>query len=142
MGDSKNFGTRVTALRNERKLTREELAKMADISPSALKLYEYGDRYPTVTIAERIANALGVTVAALTGEEGEIIERAREMYGSKGVREINDLIEEVSGLFAGGELPEEDKDNMMKAFTEIYFLSKEKNRRFVPKKYRKDEEKD
>lgn len=80
--------------------------------------------------------------AILTGEEGEIIERAREMYGSKDVREINDLIEEVSGLFAGGELPEEDKDNMMKAFTDIYFLSKEKNRRFVPKKYRKDVKKD
>ncbi len=80
--------------------------------------------------------------AILTGEEGEIIERAREMYGSKDVREINDLIEEVSGLFAGGELPEEDKDNMMKDFTDIYFLSKEKNRRFVPKKYRKDVKKD
>ena len=80
--------------------------------------------------------------AILTGEEGEIIERAREMYGSKDVREINDLIEEVSGLFAGGELPEEDKDNMMKAFTDIYFLSKEKNRRFVPKKYRKDVKRD
>ena len=80
--------------------------------------------------------------AILTGEEGEIIERAREIYGSKDVREINDLIEEVSGLFAGGELPEEDKDNMMKAFTDIYFLSKEKNRRFVPKKYRKDVKKD
>ena len=80
--------------------------------------------------------------AILTGEEGEIIERAREMYGSKDVREINDLIEEVSGLFAGGELPEEDIDNMMKAFTDIYFLSKEKNRRFVPKKYRKDVKKD
>lgn len=80
--------------------------------------------------------------AILTGEEGEIIERAREMYGSKDVREINDLIEEVSGLFAGGELPEKDKDNMMKAFTDIYFLSKEKNRRFVPKKYRKDVKKD
>ena len=64
------------------------------------------------------------------------------MYGSKDVREINDLIEEVSGLFAGGELPEEDKDNMMKAFTDIYFLSKEKNRRFVPKKYRKEVKKD
>ena len=64
------------------------------------------------------------------------------MYGSKDVREINDLIEEVSGLFAGGELPEEDIDNMMKAFTDIYFLSKEKNRRFVPKKYRKDVKKD
>ena len=45
MGDSKNFGTRVTALRNERKLTREELAKMADISPSALKLYVYRSAY-------------------------------------------------------------------------------------------------
>ena len=28
----------------------------------------------------------------------------------------------------------------MKAFTEIYFMSKEQNRKYVPKKYSKEEE--
>ncbi len=101
MGDSINFGTRLTEARNAMQLTREELAEKVSLSSRTLKLYEHGERYPTVRIAERIADALGVTVAALTGEEGEIIERAREMYGSKGVSEISDLLGEVSGLFAG-----------------------------------------
>ena len=36
------------------------------------------------------------------------------------------------------ELPEEDKDALMRAFTDAYFTAKEKNSRFTPKKYRKD----
>lgn len=46
------------------------------------------------------------------------------------------LIKEVSGLYAGGELAEEDMDAMMKAIQEAYWIAKEKNRKFVPKKYR------
>ena len=92
----------------------------------------------TVDIASRLAEALDVSVAALLGEEGDIIEKARAEYGSKGVRDLRELIDDVSGLFAGGELPEEDKDALMRAFSEAYFIAKEKNRRFTPKKYRKD----
>ena len=57
---------------------------------------------------------------------------------SRGVRDLRELIDDVSGLFAGGELPEEDKDALMRAFTDAYFTAKEKNSRFTPKKYRKD----
>ena len=46
------------------------------------------------------------------------------------------LVKEVSGLYAGGELAEEDMDAMMKAIQEAYWIAKEKNRKYVPKKYR------
>ena len=103
-------------------------------------MYEQGERYPALDIVERLANALDVTIAELVGEEGGAMERARKEYGNKGARDLQELLDEVTGLFSGGELPEEDKDVLMSAFTEIYFMSKVKNRRFTPKKYRKDDE--
>ena len=133
-----NFGERLLEARKEKKLTREKLAGLADISSKTIANYEFGERYPTIDLASRLAAALGVSVASLIGEEGDIIEKAREEYGSRGVRDLRELIDDVSGLFAGGELPEEDKDALMRAFTDAYFTAKEKNSRFTPKKYRKD----
>lgn len=46
----------------------------------------------------------------------------------------------TSAFFFGGELPEEDRDNVMQAIQEAYWRSKEKNKKYTPKKYRKDEE--
>jgi transcriptional regulator with XRE-family HTH domain len=133
-----NFGERLLEARKAKNLTREALAKKARITSKTIANYESGERYPTVDIASRLAEALEVSVAALLGEEGDIIEKAREQYGSKGIRDLRELIDDVTGLFAGGELPEEDKDALMRAFSDAYFIAKEKNRRFTPKKYRKD----
>ncbi|MDY3215152.1 MAG: helix-turn-helix transcriptional regulator [Ruminococcus sp.] len=133
-----NFGERLLEARKSKDFTRDALAKKANVSSKTIANYESGDRYPTVDIASRLAEALDVSVAALLGEEGDIIEKARAEHGSKGVRDLRELIDDVSGLFAGGELPEEDKDALMRAFSEAYFIAKEKNRRFTPKKYRKD----
>ena len=44
---------------------------------------------------------------------------------------------EVTGLFAGGELADEDLDEMMKGIQEAYWIAKEKNKKYTPKKYRK-----
>jgi hypothetical protein len=38
-------------------------------------------------------------------------------------------------LFAGGKLNDEDRDKVFKAITEIYWKSKEKNKKYIPKKY-------
>ena len=137
MSDGKNFGIRLNEARIRKNMTLESLSKAVDLTTRTLSMYEQGERYPTVDNAQKIAAALDVSVASLIGEEGEIIERARNEYGSKGVRDINLLLAEVKGLFAGGELPEEDKDTLMKAFTEAYFIAKEKNRKYTPKRYRK-----
>lgn len=66
----------------------------------------------------------------------DFVIKATEKYGSRGHEQAERLIKEVSGLYAGGELAEEDMDAMMKAIQEAYWIAKEKNRKFVPKKYR------
>ena len=45
---------------------------------------------------------------------------------------------QVNGLFAGGEMAEEDMDEMMLAIQEAYWLAKKKNRKYMPKKFVED----
>ena len=45
---------------------------------------------------------------------------------------------EVTGLFAGGEMAEEDMDIMMKAIQDAYWIAKDKNKKFAPKKNSKE----
>ena len=45
---------------------------------------------------------------------------------------------DMSGLFAGGTLSEQDKDAVMKALQDIYWESKARNvEKYTPKKYKK-----
>ena len=61
-----------------------------------------------------------------------------EQYGSRGMKQAKDLIEGMSGLFAGGTLSEQDKDAVMKALQDIYWESKARNvEKYTPKKYKK-----
>ena len=80
---------------------------------------------------------LEMLVSELLGENGTLVAQAAEKYGSRGARQAQDLMSEVTGLFAGGELAEEDLDVMMKAITEAYWIAKEKNKKFAPKKRKK-----
>mgnify|MGYP004527492339 CR=1 len=60
---------------------------------------------------------------------------AGSAYGTRGKQQAQALIAEVSGLFAGGDMAEEDMDEMMKAIQDAYWIAKEKNRKYTPKKY-------
>ncbi len=50
------------------------------------------------------------------------------------------LVNEVIGLFAGGEIDEEEKDGIMAALNEAYWIAKRKNQKYTPKKYRGENE--
>jgi transcriptional regulator with XRE-family HTH domain len=56
---------RVRALRAERNLTLEALAARSDVSRSMLSLIERGESSATAVVLEKIATALGVTLASL-----------------------------------------------------------------------------
>lgn len=43
-------------------------------------------------------------------EKDEYIEQARELYGAKGVRDMDELLRDNAALFAGGELSQDQKD--------------------------------
>ncbi len=49
------------------------------------------------------------------------------------------MLAEVTGLFAGGEMADEDMREMVDAIQEAYLIAKKSNKKYTPKKYRKGE---
>ena len=62
---------------------------------------------------------------------------AQQKGGVKAARDIEELVQEVTGLFAGGQLDEESLEGAMRALNDAYWLAKEKNKKYAPKRYRK-----
>ena len=46
------------------------------------------------------------------------------------------LVDELTGLFSGGQMAEEDMDELMLAIQKAYIIAKEDSRKYTPKKYR------
>jgi len=60
MGDSNKIGTRLTALRNERKLSLGDLASRSGLSESELGAIESGRHSPSIAPLVKLSRALGV----------------------------------------------------------------------------------
>ena len=65
MNVNKELGMRIRYLREQKKMTLEDLSFEADINKNYLSDLERGNRNPTVKILERIAVALGITLEEL-----------------------------------------------------------------------------
>lgn len=131
------FGEKVRKARLAAKYSQKQLAEMTGIALRTIQNYESGERMPKQKETyPLLADALGIEVSSLMDDNADFVIKATEKYGSKGHEQAERLIKEVSGLYAGGELAEEDMEAMMRAFQEAYWKAKEKNRKHVPKKYR------
>lgn len=64
---SKQFGARLTILREQKKISIPRLAALAGIDYMQIHRYETGKTQPTLESAVRIATGLGVTLDELTG---------------------------------------------------------------------------
>ena len=129
------FGEKLRALRAENHVSQEEAAKAAGISRRAYGSYEQEGIYPrNREIYAKLAAFFGCDVNYLLTEDEEFIAQASRRYGPRGKRQAEELVREVSGLFSGGELADEDKDEMMRAIQEAYWISKEKNRKYSGKR--------
>ena len=67
-----------------------------------------------------------------------MVAEAHEKGEAKAARDIDELVSEVTGMFAGGSLSEEALEGAMKALNDAYWIAKEKNKKHTPKKYRKE----
>lgn len=131
------FKDRLKEKRISAGLTQSELAKIAGITSRTIQNYELGTRNPSNIITiQKIADALHTTTEYLLGSTGPFILEAQKKGGIKAARDIEELIGEITGLFAGGELSETSLDGAMKALTEAYWEAKEKNKKYTPKKKR------
>lgn len=133
------FKDRLKEKRLEAGLTQVELAGKAGVTTRTIQNYELGNRKPAnMEVIQRIADALNTTTEYLLGSSGAYVVEAQERGGAKAARDIEELVSEVTGLFAGGELSEEAIEGAMKALNDAYWMAKEKNRKYTPKKYRKN----
>lgn len=135
------FGEKVRDARVKAGLSQEDLAKKIGVSLRTITNYEVQERYPKKReVYSKLAEALSVDINYLMTEEDSFMTDATVKYGSRGAKQAQELLSEVSGLFAGGNLADEDLDEMMKGIQEAYWIAKEKNKKYTPKKYRKDNE--
>lgn len=62
------YGKRMAALRKEKKMTQDKLAKLLNTSISVIGRYERDEMIPSVEVAKNIAGFLDTTVGYLLGE--------------------------------------------------------------------------
>ena len=132
------FKDRLKARRHILGISQEELAKKSGVTGRTIQNYELGTRKPqNIETAQKLALALDTTVEYLLGNDGLLVTEAYERGGARSARDINALVSEISGLFAGGEIAEDEKDGIMAALNQAYWMAKEKNKKYTPSKYKK-----
>jgi transcriptional regulator with XRE-family HTH domain len=120
---SGRLGGRVRELRRRRSLTLEELAERSGVSRAMISKLERGEKNPTLVVAAKLAEGLGVTLSRLAGMEERrevvVVPRERRMvmrdpetgferqllspnFGGRGVEFIRNEIPEGS---TSGEFP-------------------------------------
>ena len=131
----KPFTDKVRDARIELGLTQTQLGEAAGVSLRTILAYEKGEKKPRQATMLKLAKALKVSVKFLSDDACEdpmediekdgYIEEAREKDGSKGGRDIEQLLADNAALVAGGELTQEQKDEFFQAIMTAYVTCKE-----------------
>ena len=129
------FKERLKQKRVEAGMTQVQLAQSAGVTARTIQNYELVTRKPyNMEVVQKIADVLHTTTEYLLGSSGTYVVEAHEKGGAQSARDIEQLVSEVTGLFAGGELSEESLEGAMKALNDAYWIAKEKNRKYAAKK--------
>ncbi len=132
------FGEKLREQRKSHNMTQAELAAELCVTTTTLRNYESGFSYPKDrAVYSKLAEFFGVGVNYFLTEDEEFLTYASEKYGRRGLAQANALLEGAAAMFAGGELSAEDKQAFINEMQRLFLDSKERARRFTPKKYRR-----
>ena len=121
------FGEKLHNIRISRNLSQEELAEKTGVSRRSIQNYESGKMLPKKrSVYSVLAEPLGVEESVLLNRDISFVLRANEQYGSDAMRQAMDLVADVKALWAGGEMEDEDMDEIMRALQEAYNEAKQK----------------
>lgn len=137
------FPEKLRDAREKAHISQTDLSTQVGVSRRSIFAYENGDSMPRKNILRKLAQALNVTVAYLTDDDSndpdqgrareENINMVRDRFGSKGAMEAAELLDRNSAFFAGGEIPQEDKDAFFEAIMTAYVTAKtEAKKKFTP----------
>ena len=97
------FKERLKEKRLEAGLTQAELAEKVSVTARTIQNYEMGSRKPgNMKVVGDIATVLGTTPEYLLTSADVYSVEAHQKGGAKAARDIDELVGEVTGLFAGG----------------------------------------
>ena len=132
------FGEKLRELRKQKHLSQTELGAAVGVSLRKLRGWEVEGRYPKQReLYAKLAEVLECDVDYLLTEKEAFITDSADRFGYRGERDAKALVEDLTGLFAGGQMAEEDMDALMLAVQEAYVEAKRRNReKFAPKKNR------
>ena len=123
------FGEKIKIKRNEQGLSQGELASRSGLSLRSIQNYESGQRSPAnISIVKNIANALDVSYEYLLDDRSQYVMDAAQKGGESAAIDIDRLLSDIQGLFAGGTLSQSDRDKVMRAVNEIYWETKEESK--------------
>ena len=139
------FSDRLSKLRNENNLSRDDLAKKLGVSYSTVSKYETGTREPDFKSLEVISKLFGVTTDYLLGltndpsltekDEKDIAKRMHKM--KKDLLQGNATNEGLNYL--GEPMSEEAIESLLEALEHAERIATLTNKKFIPKKYRDKE---
>lgn len=134
------FGEKVKELRREKGISQTELGKYVGVTLRTVRGWEVEGRYPKKReIYSQLAEVLGCDLSYLLTEEESFITTASELYGSRGAKQAEHILEQTAAMFAGGDLSEDDQIAFLNEIQSLYLDSKKRAKKFTPKKYRKPE---
>lgn len=135
------FGEKLRELRKQKHLSQTELGAAVGVSLRTLRGWEVEGRYPKQReLYAKLAEVLECDVDYLLTEKEAFISDSADRFGYRGERDAKALVEDLTGLFAGGQMAEEDMDALMLAVQEAYVEAKRRNReKFTTKKNRSAE---
>ena len=129
------FGDRLRNLREDAKMTQTQLGKLVGVSDRVIGYYESNDRFPKKPeTLQKLSEVFKVSVDFLVGTDGSFVQDAIGQFGYTGGKQAKEVLTDVQALFAGGSLPEEDRDEFFRLITEMYFEAKKNNKKFAPRK--------
>ena len=139
------FGLRLRALRNEKKLTQDELGKLLNVSGKTIGTWERDSRQPNIKVINKLASIFDVTTDYLLGNSNE---KQPQKYYDLSDKEKNDIAIQAEKLmegietgnnlnFYGEPATKEQKDRILIAIKTAMEMNKmEAKKKFTPKKYR------
>lgn len=134
------FGEKLRELRLQNGISQTELGKEIGVDLRTIRSWEVEGRCPRKqVIYQKLAESLGCEMEYLLSDKEDFILKSGKEYGYRGKRGAMKLTQELSALFAGGTLKEEDMDAVMMAVQQAYWDAKKANKKYTPKKYRKEE---
>lgn len=139
------FGLRLRALRNEKKLTQDELGKLLNVSGKTIGTWERDSRQPNIEAINKLASIFDVTTDYLLGNSNE---KQPQKYYDLSDKEKNDIAIQAEKLmegietgnnlnFYGEPATKEQKDRILIAIKTAMEMNRmEAKKKFTPKKYR------